>query len=118
MKLTLQEWPAGMKIPADIFSAKSRTTIGATLLLFVLLPHIGYSQVFDGLPITEQERHWFADIPACCGLGDADGTDWFHRIKGAIRAWPPVTMKFNGLPLLSTMAWIFVERPPRLMPIA
>jgi hypothetical protein len=83
---------------------RSRSTVGATLLLFMLLlPRLGYSQVFDGLPITEQERHWFADIPACCGLGDAfvadsfyeedgkfyavitDGTDWFYRIKGAIR---------------------------------
>ena len=45
---------------------RSRSTVGATLLLFVLLlPRLGSSQVFDGLPITEQERHWFADIPAC-----------------------------------------------------
>jgi hypothetical protein len=81
-----------------------RPTVGAALLLFVLLlPRPGYSQVFDGLPITEQERQWFAEIRACCGLGDAfvadsfyekagkfyavitDGTDWFYRIKGAIR---------------------------------
>jgi hypothetical protein len=83
---------------------RSRTTVGAALLLIVLLlPRPGHSQVFDGLPITEQERQWFAEIPACCGLGDAfvadsfyekagkfyavitDGTDWFYRIKGAIR---------------------------------
>lgn len=80
------------------------STVGAILLLFVLLSaRSSLSQVFDGLPMTEQERHWFANIPACCGLGDAfvadsfyeqggkyyavitDGTDWFYRIKGAIR---------------------------------
>jgi hypothetical protein len=83
---------------------RSRPTVGAVLLLLVLLlARPGHSQVFDGLPITEQERHWFAGIQACCGLGDAfvadsfyekdgkfyavitDGTDWFYRIKGAIR---------------------------------
>jgi hypothetical protein len=26
-------------------------------------------------------------------------------------------VKFSGRPLLSTLAWIFVVRPPRLMPI-
>ena len=31
---------------------------------------------------------------------------------------PPVTLKLSGRPLLSTIAWIFVVRPPRLMPIA
>src|SRR5215470_1644287 len=31
---------------------------------------------------------------------------------------PPVTVKFSGRPLPSTTAWIFVVRPPRLMPIA
>jgi hypothetical protein len=97
--------------PASVFSCqfserphRRPSTVGATLLLFaLLLPRLGYSQVFEGLPITEQERHWFANIPACCGLGDAfvadsfyeeggkfyavitDGTDWFYRIKGAIR---------------------------------
>jgi len=83
---------------------RSRSRVGLTLLLFVLLPPcLGYSQVFDGLPITKQEQDWFANIPACCGLGDAfvadsfyekegrfyavitDGTDWYYRIKGAIR---------------------------------
>jgi hypothetical protein len=29
-----------------------------------------------------------------------------------------VTMKFSGRPLLPTAAWIFVERPPRLITIA
>jgi hypothetical protein len=29
-----------------------------------------------------------------------------------------VTVKLRGRPLLSTIAWIFVVRPPRLMPIA
>src|SRR5262249_3931727 len=33
-------------------------------------------------------------------------------------ACPPVTVKFSGRPLPSTTAWIFVVRPPRLMPIA
>ena len=99
----LMEW---QPIAAALFGLavnRSRAMLGATLLLFVLLPRTSYSQVFDGLPITEQERHWFAEIRACCGLGDAfvadsfyekagkfyavitDGTDWFYRIKGAIR---------------------------------
>src|ERR1043165_10197408 len=83
---------------------RTRPKLSATLLLFALMmPRFGHSQVFDGLPITKEERRWFANIPACCGLGDAfvadsfyekegkfyavitDGTDWFYRIKGAIR---------------------------------
>src|SRR5689334_6532944 len=95
----LMEWqPIGIALFA-LAPHRRRLRLGAALLLFVLLlPRSGRSQVFDGLPITEQERHWFAEIRACCGLGDAfvadsfyekggkfyavitDGTDWFYRI--------------------------------------
>jgi hypothetical protein len=106
----MASWIIGGDLPGSVYSRQfwgrphgRSSTVGATLLLFVLLPRLGYSQVFDGLPITEQERRWFANIPACCGIGDAfvadrfyekggkfyavitDGTDWFYRIKGAIR---------------------------------
>ena len=46
------------------------------------------------------------------GVSSTSPTTWLSWI------WPPVTAKFSGRPLLSTMAWIFVERPPRLTPIA
>ena len=76
----LMEW---QPIAAALFGLavnRSRAMLGAALLLFVLLlPRTSYSQVFDGLPITEQERHWFAEIRACCGLGDAFVADSFYE---------------------------------------
>jgi hypothetical protein len=101
------EWQPIATVLFGLAVNRIRPAVGPVLLLFVLLlPRPGYSQVFDGLSITEQERHWFAEIRACCGLGDAfvadsfyekagkfyavitDGTDWFYRIKGAIRSGP------------------------------
>lgn len=107
-----------------------RPTVGAALLLLVLLfPRPGYSQVFDGLPITEQERDWFASIRACCGLGDAfvadsfyekegkfyavitDGTDWFYRIKDAIPVGTAIEIPLDMLAAASDPYYIDHPNP-------
>jgi hypothetical protein len=93
---------------------RSRSRVGAIVSLLVLLVP-GLSQIFDGLPITKQEQEWFANVPACCGLGDAfvadgfyekngkfyavitDGTDWFYRIKGAIRVGTAIEIPLDML---------------------
>lgn len=52
-----------------------------------------------------------------------DGKRWSWRFEQlandlAVVDLPTGHDEFSGRPLLSTSAWILVERPPRLMPIA
>ena len=73
----------------------------------------------QGAFVPDLLAHFFAVV----GLvgGDASGDRGVFSISSTTwLSWtcPPVTVKLSGRPLLSTIAWIFVVRPPRLTPIA
>ena len=64
-------------------------------------------------PRVKPEGRLLSARSACGSIWAVSASAWVMSWT-----WPPVRLSANGFPKASTMAWIFVVRPPRERPMA